>query len=36
MLPPDIVVSETDLYQRRLWGDPNEVCTTFVHFFRNK
>jgi hypothetical protein len=25
-LPPGIVVSETDLYPRRLWGDPSEVC----------
>ncbi|KAF3337452.1 hypothetical protein FCM35_KLT18039 [Carex littledalei] len=24
MLPPEIVVSKSDLYQRRLWGDPNE------------
>ncbi|KAL5990621.1 hypothetical protein ACLOJK_011524 [Asimina triloba] len=24
LLPPGIVVSETDLYLRRLWGDPNE------------
>ncbi|MQL95644.1 hypothetical protein Taro_028317 [Colocasia esculenta] len=24
-LPPGIVVSETDLYLRRLWGDPNEI-----------
>ncbi|KAL9266698.1 hypothetical protein AKJ16_DCAP07366 [Drosera capensis] len=23
-LPPGIVVSETDLYLRRLWGDPND------------
>lgn len=25
-LPPGIVVSETDFYQRRLWGLPEEVC----------
>lgn len=24
-LPPEIVVSETDFYQRRLWGLPEEV-----------
>ncbi|KAF9598210.1 hypothetical protein IFM89_025862 [Coptis chinensis] len=24
LLPPGIVVSETDFYLRRLWGDPNE------------
>lgn len=24
-LPPGIVVSESDLYLRRLWGDPSEV-----------
>ncbi|KAF3595500.1 hypothetical protein DY000_02025446 [Brassica cretica] len=24
-LPPDIVTPESDLYLRRLWGDPNEV-----------
>ncbi|XP_078169525.1 uncharacterized protein LOC144563943 isoform X2 [Carex rostrata] len=24
MLPPEIVVSKSDLYQRRLWGGPNE------------
>ncbi|XP_042377873.1 uncharacterized protein LOC121970926 isoform X3 [Zingiber officinale] len=23
-LPPDIIVSESDLYPRRLWGDPSE------------
>jgi Protein of unknown function (DUF707) len=32
LLPPDIVVSESDLYQHRLWGDPNEVCMAFVNF----
>ncbi|KAI4384153.1 hypothetical protein MLD38_002341 [Melastoma candidum] len=26
-LPPDIVVSESDLYLRRLWGNPNEDLT---------
>lgn len=26
-LPPKIVVSESDLYARRLWGNPSEVCT---------
>lgn len=26
-LPPDIVTPESDLYLRRLWGDPNEVLT---------
>ena len=25
LLPPGIVVSETDFYLRRLWGDPSEV-----------
>ena len=25
LLPPGIIVSETDLYLRRLWGDPSEV-----------
>lgn len=24
-LPPGIVVPQTDLYLRRLWGDPGEV-----------
>lgn len=24
-LPPGIVVSESDFYLRRLWGDPKEV-----------
>ncbi|WZZ74165.1 LOW QUALITY PROTEIN: hypothetical protein YC2023_085535 [Brassica napus] len=24
---PDIVTPESDLYLRRLWGDPNEVHT---------
>lgn len=24
-LPPGIVVSESDLYLRRLWGEPSEV-----------
>ncbi|KAF9594809.1 hypothetical protein IFM89_034792 [Coptis chinensis] len=27
-LPPGIVVSKTDLYLRRLWGDPNEDLKT--------
>ncbi|CAN6278349.1 unnamed protein product [Urochloa humidicola] len=27
-LPPGIVVSETDLYPRRLWGDPSEDLTS--------
>jgi len=26
-LPPGIVVSETDLYLRRLWGEPSELDT---------
>ncbi|KAJ3683314.1 hypothetical protein LUZ60_013541 [Juncus effusus] len=26
-LPPDIVVSESDFYQRRLWGNPDEDLT---------
>ncbi|KAI4382471.1 hypothetical protein MLD38_008432 [Melastoma candidum] len=26
-LPPDIVVAESDLYLRRLWGNPNEDLT---------
>jgi hypothetical protein len=25
-LPPGIVVPESDLFLRRLWGDPSEVC----------
>lgn len=25
-LPPKIVSSESDLYARRLWGNPSEVC----------
>ncbi|XP_068636659.1 uncharacterized protein [Aristolochia californica] len=28
LLPPGIVVSETDFYLRRLWGEPNEDLTT--------
>jgi hypothetical protein len=28
-LPPGIVVSETDLYPRRLWGDPSEVGSCY-------
>lgn len=28
-LPPDIVTAETDLYLRRLWGLPSEVCAFF-------
>lgn len=31
-LPPGIVVSETDLYLRRLWGEPSEVGYCFYHF----
>lgn len=34
-LPPGIVVSETDLYLRRLWGEPSEVgfcCYHFSHY----
>lgn len=30
LLPPGIVVPESDLYLRRLWGDPSEVCCKFV------
>lgn len=26
LLPPGIVVAESDFYLRRLWGRPNEVC----------
>lgn len=33
LLPPGIVVAKTDLYLRRLWGEPNEVCTPFFLFF---
>lgn len=25
-LPPGIIASESDLYMRRLWGNPEEVC----------
>ena len=25
-LPPGIVRAESDLYLRRLWGKPSEVC----------
>lgn len=25
-LPPKIISSESDLYVRRLWGNPSEVC----------
>lgn len=28
-LPPGIVTAETDLYLRRLWGLPSEVCVFF-------
>ncbi|KAH7670439.1 hypothetical protein IHE45_10G027400 [Dioscorea alata] len=28
LLPPGIVVPESDFYLRRLWGDPNEDLTT--------
>ncbi|KAI3938660.1 hypothetical protein MKW92_043794 [Papaver armeniacum] len=28
LLPPGIIVSESDLYLRRLWGDPNEDLPT--------
>ncbi|KAI3949663.1 hypothetical protein MKW92_008761 [Papaver armeniacum] len=28
LLPPGIIVSESDLYFRRLWGDPNEDLPT--------
>jgi len=31
-LPPGIVVSETDLYLRRLWGEPSEVGHCFYFF----
>ncbi|KAI3778960.1 hypothetical protein L2E82_08350 [Cichorium intybus] len=32
-LPPGIVVPETDLYLRRLWGEPSEVwyAKRFLH-----
>lgn len=28
-LPPGIVATESDLYPRRLWGDPSEVIFFF-------
>ncbi|CAL4899505.1 unnamed protein product [Urochloa decumbens] len=31
-LPPGIVVSETDLYPRRLWGDPSEDLTSEMKY----
>lgn len=33
LLPPGIVVAKTDLYLRRLWGEPNEVYPAFFSFF---
>lgn len=30
-LPTGIIVAETDLYQRRLWGDPAQVASDFSH-----
>jgi hypothetical protein len=32
-LPPGIVVPETDLYPRRLWGEPSEVSGGAVLIF---
>jgi hypothetical protein len=29
-LPPGIVVSQSELYLRRLWGEPSEVWCTMV------
>lgn len=31
-LPPDIVTPESDLYLRRLWGDPNEVLALVLEY----
>ena len=31
-LPPGIVVPQTDLFLRRLWGEPSEVCIVFICF----
>lgn len=30
-LPPGIVVSESDLHLRRLWGSPSEVALTSLN-----
>ena len=30
-LPPGIIASESDLYLRRLWGNPEEVCFSKPH-----
>ena len=35
LLPPGIVVAKTDLYLRRLWGEPNEVCALSNIYFLN-
>jgi hypothetical protein len=34
-LPPGIIESESDLFLRRLWGQPSEVCI-FYHNFNVK
>lgn len=30
-LPPAILASESDLYPRRLYGQPSEVCLSFFN-----
>lgn len=32
LLPPDIVVRESDLHLRRLWGQPREVALSLMIF----
>jgi hypothetical protein len=31
LLPPGIVVAESDFYLRRLWGEPSEVYLEIVN-----
>lgn len=35
-LPAGIVVSESDLYLRRLWGEPSEVWSVIVVYYTIK
>lgn len=34
LLPPGIIVAETDFYLRRLWGEPSEVSSTILLMYQ--
>jgi len=34
LLPPGIIVAETDFYLRRLWGEPSEVSSMILLMYQ--